>query len=381
MPSRKISADPTKRHKTRYRGISYRQRKDGTRTYSIYWRGNYTSVEGGENEALAKQAELRGKAARGEQAVVPTKLTFAVVAEEWFASKRHLRAWTSRNYRSSLDRILIPRFGSRRIAAITAGDAAGLIRDLERQSLSPSTIANYLKPLSGTMAHAMRRGYIAQNPCALLTRDDRPRAKEPKPEHIWSDEEMAALVEAAEYLAVQSEARADYSPLIRTALATGLRLGELLGLQWGDVDLVAKELHVRRQWTRLGEYAEPKTKAALRHVPLSTDVVGYLRELKLRSDFSQAEHPVFASKLGRPLAHRNATRRGFEKAAEHAGIEGVSFHSMRHAFASRMISRGISSTVLAKLMGHESSTITERRYIHLFDRQRTDELVRKAMAR
>jgi integrase len=51
-----------------------------------------------------------------------------------------------------------------------------------------------------------------------------------------------------------------------------------------------------------------------------------------------------------------------------AGIEGVTFHSMRHAFASRMIARGISSTVLAALLGHESSSITERRYIHLFDR-------------
>lgn len=53
---------------------------------------------------------------------------------------------------------------------------------------------------------------------------------------------------------------------------------------------------------------------------------------------------------------------------------------MRHAFASRMISRGISSTVLAVLMGHESSAITERRYVHLFDKQRTDEAVRQAMA-
>jgi integrase len=89
---------------------------------------------------------------------------------------------------------------------------------------------------------------------------------------------------------------------------------------------------------------------------------------------------VFSARNGKPLGHRNATRRGFEAAAEEAGIEGVSFHSMRHAFASRMIDRGISSTVLAALMGHESSTITERRYIHLFDRQRTDEAVRQAMA-
>jgi integrase len=68
-------------------------------------------------------------------------------------------------------------------------------------------------------------------------------------------------------------------------------------------------------------------------------------------------------------------------AAEKAGIEGVTYHSMRHAFASRMIDRGIRSTVLASLMGHESSTITERRYIHMFDRQRTDEPVRQAMGR
>ena len=68
-----------------------------------------------------------------------------------------------------------------------------------------------------------------------------------------------------------------------------------------------------------------------------------------------------------------------EAVAEKAGVEGVTFHSMRHAFASRMIDRGISSTVLAALMGHESSTITEKRYVHLFDRQRTDEAVRRAM--
>jgi integrase len=105
-----------------------------------------------------------------------------------------------------------------------------------------------------------------------------------------------------------------------------------------------------------------------------------LAALKLRSRHSSDDDPVFVSRNGKPLKHRNATRRGFELAAEKAGIDGVTFHSMRHAFASRMIDRGISSTVLAALMGHESSTITERRYIHLFDRQRTDEVVRLAMA-
>jgi integrase len=221
---------------------------------------------------------------------------------------------------------------------------------------------------------------IAVNPCTLLTSDDRPHRRERRQDHVWSDEEIEALIEAAEQLARKPASRYDYTPLLRTALFTGLRLGELLGLQWQDVDLQDGVLHVRRQFTRLGEYAPPKTKAAVRRIPLSEEMTRELAALKLLSRYSADDDPVFAARNGKPLKHRNATRRGFELAAEKAGIEDVSFHSMRHAFASRMIDRGISSTVLAALMGHESSTITERRYIHLFDRQRTDQAVREAMS-
>jgi integrase len=302
------------------------------------------------------------------------------VAEQWFVSKRHLQPWTRKSYREALDRNLLPRFGSMRVAAITAEHVARLIRDLEGEGLSSSTIENYLLPLSGTLAFAVRRGLIAVNPCTLLTRDDRPRRLARKQDHVWSDEEIEALIKAAEYLARQPASRYDYSPLLRVACLTGLRLGELLGLQWGDLDLQEGVLQVQRQYTRLGEYGPPKTKAALRRIPLPPDMVRFLRGHQLRAKYSQAEHPVFAARGGKPLSHRNATRRGFEATAKRAGIDGVTFHSMRHAFASRMIHRGISSTVLAKLMGHESSAITERRYIHLFDRQRTDDAVREAMA-
>jgi integrase len=192
-------------------------------------------------------------------------------------------------------------------------------------------------------------------------------SSERRQDHVWSDAEIEALIHAAEQL--------------RTALFIGLRLGEQLGLQWQDVDLHEGVLHVRRQHTRLGQYAAPKTKAAVRRIPLSEEMTRELAALKLRSRHSAHGDPVFAARNGKPLKHRNATRRAFEAAAKKAGIDGVTFHSMRHAFASRMIDRGISSTVLAALMGHESSTITERRYVHLFDRQRTDEAVRRARCR
>jgi integrase len=387
MSTSKASAGPAdrfKRHKTRHRGITYRLLADRSRVYSVYCKGNYVPVEGGEREALALQANLRGKVARGER-VTLTKATFAEVAEQWFESKRHLRPWTHKNYRAALDNVLLPRLGSMKLAAITPEHIATLIRDLERKGirgkpLSASMIETYLRPLQGTMTFAMRRGMIAVNPCSLLTRDDRPLRRERKQDHVWSDEEIQALIEAAERLARQPTSRYDYAPLIRVALFTGLRLGELLGLQWQDLDLHEGVLYVHRQWTRMHEYTSPKTKAAVRRIPLSDDMTRHLAAFKLRSGHSKDEDPVFAVRNRKPLGHRNVTRRGFEPAASEAKIEGVTFHSMRHAFASRMIDRGISSTVLAALMGHESSTITERRYIHLFDRQRTDEAVREAMA-
>src|SRR5438132_11999739 len=101
----------------------------------------------------------------------------------------------------------------------------------------------------------------------------------------------SALIEAAEHLARKPASRYDYAPLLRTALFTGLRLGELLGLQWQDIDLQEGVLHIRRQHTRLGEYAPPKTKAAIRRIPLSDEITSELAALKLRSRYSSDDDP------------------------------------------------------------------------------------------
>lgn len=190
--------DPTGRITTRHRGISYRLRAGGERTYSVYFGGRYIGVDGGEQEAIAKQADLRGKAARGEKPVAPTKATFREIADSYIESKHRLRAGTRNTYRSTLDRILIPPFGDLKIGALNVEHVAALIRDLERSSLSPTTIQAYLMPLRGVMGYAVRRRLITVNPCDLLTRDDRPQPHEQAPDHIWSDEEIQALITAAE---------------------------------------------------------------------------------------------------------------------------------------------------------------------------------------
>jgi integrase len=111
--------------------------------------------------------------------------------------------------------------------------------------------------------------------------------------------------------------------------------------------------------------------------------VKLLTEHKLASGYAQQTDFVFPSKKGTPLLARNVVGRGFVPALALAGLDTVkpqiTFHDLRHAFASIMIERGINSTVLADVMGHRDSRTTERIYIHLFNRERSDDHLRAAM--
>jgi integrase len=221
---------------------------------------------------------------------------------------------------------------------------------------------------------------ISTNPFEHLTGDDRPAQEERRPPHEWTDNEVVALLAASKQLATKPEARYDYSPILQLIALLGLRLGEALGLRWEDFDKQASVLHVRRQWTRAGEYGPTKTRAGTRRIAIPSDLKDELIALRLRSGFSKETDPVFASQRGTPLGHRNVTRRGFEPAARQAKLEGVTLHDLRHAAASRLISAGLDPVTVASVLGHEDANVTLAVYAHLYDRQRADEAVRLALA-
>jgi integrase len=392
---RKPNGDLFKRHATRHRGISHRVRSDGSRAYSVYWRGKYVPAGRTEGEALAKQAELRRAHARGERIVLAHQAPrFAEFSATWFETKRpRLRTSTARDYRASLDLVLLARFGDWRLSDIDADAISKLVRDLEAKGLnaidakrtakqlSASTIENHLKPLRGTLALAVRRGLIATNPFSQLVSDDRPQKSKRKQTYDWSEEEIGVLLSGARKVAARPDAKYDYTNVLYLTERLGLRLGEVTGLRWEDFDKTARTLRVERQWTRWGEYGPTKTPAGVRTLPLSDDLVRFLVALRLKTPHSRDSDPIFASRNGTPLNHRNTTRRGFEQAAKTAGIEGVSFHDLRHAAASRLIDAGLSPVAVADFLGHEDSTVTLRVYAHVWNRQKTDEAVRAAMTR
>jgi integrase len=387
----RYALDPTRRWSTRYVGVRYRLNRTLDRTYFVYWKGQFVPAGHTIEEALAKQGELRKSAARGEKPILPTKTTFDELAEKWWAQKApRLRRKTQVNYRSALDLVLLPRFGSWRIAAIDADAISALIHDLQASGLhvidktrkprplGRSSVENYLKPLQGTLKLAVRRGLIGVNPFDVLLAEDRPKPEPKRPPHVWSPHEVDALLEASASIAARPEARYDYTPLLRLTSALGLRLGEVLGLTWEDFDTDESVLHVRRQWTRFGEYTETKTKAGVRRIALPAALRSMLIELKLRAPGDTS--PIFASKTGTPLSHRNVTLRGFEAARDEAGLPShLTFHELRHVVASRLISANVDPVTTANVLGHEDPHVTLRVYAHLYDREKTDAKVRAAL--
>jgi integrase len=379
------------------RGIYRRKTADGTTRYEVLFRDEHGRQRWRSaarlQEARRLRASLTTKVANGEK-VAPVKTTFAELAEPWYAAKgARVRPRTARYYRDALDLVLLPRFGRHRLAAIDADAVATLTRDLEREGLHAldparpvrplgrSSVANYLKPLQATLALALRRGLVASSPFSVLTDDDRPAREERRAAHVWSDDEVEALLAASAAIAARETSRVDYTPLLRLVATLGLRKGEALGLRWEDFDKDEGVLYVRRQWLASGGYAATKTPAGVRRIALPAGLTKELLELRVASGFSLDEHPVFASLTGSPLGHRNVTRRGFEPARDLAGLPGhLTFHDLRHAAASRLIGAGLDPVTVAGVLGHEDANVTLRVYAHVYDRRRSDDAVREALA-
>jgi integrase len=392
----------TKHRSTRVkieRGIYKRERAGGKKPlYSVYHSSTFISEEADGTPltdikaARARRGELIGYTNRGQKPLLATKTTFAELAETWLAGKR-LRPRTLAYYRDALDLVLLPRFGKQKLAAIDADAIAKLIRELEQRGLNAvdpkrpvrglgdSSIDNYLKPLQGTLALALRRRLIGFNPFATLTKDERPVRAEKAQPHGWTDEEISELLQAAQRLARQPASRQDYSFLLALTVRLGLRLGEVIGLKWGDLDKDEGVLHVRRQWLRSGEYGPTKTPAGVRTIPLPHELRDELIALRLVSSYSQDSDPIFASRNGKPLGHRNVTRRGWEAARDLAGLpKSLTFHQLRHAAASRLIATGLDPVTVASVLGHDDPGITLKVYAHLFNKQDKHDAVRLALA-
>lgn len=210
-----------------------------------------------------------------------------------------------------------------------------------RAGLKPKTVNNHL-----TVLHKLLDVAHDWEELAVVPRIRWLRAAEPEARHLDFREAEALIAGALDH----------WRPLIKFGLRTGLRVGEVIGLRWVDVDLKRSRIVVRRAITR-GRVGTPKS-GKPREVDLSPATVEMLRAMKhLRGEY------VFCRENGRPLS-TGTIKAALKTASRRAGLEMVHWHTLRHTFASHLVMRGAPIKTVQKLLGHAKSATTDR-YAHL----------------
>ena len=303
--------------------------------------------------------------------------TFADVAGRWLEVQElrvaagELRPRTVEIYEQALRVHVLPELGGRPVRSITADDLVAWHRRRRAGGSTPDSVHAWWTPLRLVLAAAVRDGVLASNPAERLLAHERPKAGQGRQRFLTADE-MRLLLQAA---------GAPYRMAIGTALFSGLRLGELLGLTWADVDFKERVIRVRHQLDRRGERQPLMTAAARRDVILMDSLGRELREYRVAAPFSMPQHLLFASATGRTVGHRNVAGRGLRRASARAGLDGVTFHVLRHTFASVLIGQGHDPVFVSRQLGHANPAITLRVYAHLFDGQRHADRARELLDR
>jgi len=163
---------------------------------------------------------------------------------------------------------------------------------------------------------------------------------------------------------------------IRLALGTGLRIGEIVALQWGDIDLSERVLKVRRtQGERAEETLSPKTKNSHRAIPLTQNTAEDLAAWFKKMEPTTLDTPVFPDEDGGYLLARKL-RAEYKQLLETLHLPSYSFHTLRHTFATRALEVGMDYKTLSILLGHSSVTFTLDVYAHCSDTHKRREMAR-----
>ncbi|MGW9024778.1 tyrosine-type recombinase/integrase [Streptomyces sp. NPDC055722] len=346
--------------------------------------------------ADARAAEVKSELDKGEYVDRATRRqTFREYAEDWRTAATH-RERTESNVERALRLHVYPLLGGRQIAGIKQADIRAWIKDRDAV-LAPSSLRTPWNALVGVMTAAHFDGIVRTNPCHGF---DLPKIR--KPEVVPLD---PAVVRA-----LLAGAPPRYRALMRLAATTGLRQGELFGLEVEHLDLQAGTLEVEQQLVGPDKgvpyLGEPKTEKSYRTVPLSASAIAAVMEhleafppveveIEDRTDprkpVMRKARLLFVSQYGDPIRRgswakvwaRMVKRANTALAAAQLRVpDGTTTHDFRHFYASVLIEHGASIKKVQRRLGHAKPSITLDLYIHLYqdEEDTTAALIDEALA-
>jgi integrase len=282
-----------------------------------------------------------------------------------------LKSTTRSNYRNVSYRYIIPSIGHIKLPALTSVRLNAFYTELlshGRQSdgsgLSPTTVRQIHVSIHRMLRDAVKWGELQRNVAAHAIA---PRAAKPKM-MPWSPAQTREFIEKT------SNDR--LGPIWRLLALTGLRRGEVMGLQWEDVDLDQGRLTVARTRSMAAgriAVSTPKTASSLRTIGLDNETVAALRTYKARQSrehlaageaWVNIDNYVIADEIGRPI-HPTAISKYFQDARKATGMPKIRLHDLRHGYATAALEAGAPMKVVSDRLGHSSIMITADTYSHV----------------
>ena len=351
----------TKRKDGRYMARYTVHTPDGPKRKTIYGK-RYKDVEKKLNEARAN----------ADKGIVhdDENMTAGAYLTRWVedSAKHAVKATTYRSYESHIRRHIVPTLGRIRPKNLTPAHVQSLYAAKLGEGMKPSSVRRTHAVLHRALEKAVKFNLIPANPASKV---DPPKVRQ---------EELTPLSakQANKFLEVAHNEGDRFEALYVLALTTGLRIGELLGLRWSDIDIENRRLRVSRQVQRgeagSGEglvFTEPKA-ASRRTVDFPARTVEALKrhrkrqlEEKLKTGGAYEDNGlVFATSLGTPFRPEPVTQHSFKLLLERAGLLDIRFHDLRHTYATLLLARGVHPTYVQKSLGHSSIAMTLDRYSH-----------------
>lgn len=321
------------------------------------------TVRGSYKDAQRELTRLLGQADAG-QLPDPTRQTVSDYLTAWLNSCVDRSPKTLERYRELAAHQIVPHLGGMQMQKLKPEHVSGWHATLIDTGLSAQTVVHAHRVLSLCLKRAVENGTLARNVAAIR----KPPKVEAHEVEILSPAQVTAVLEALEghYL----------HPIASLALATGMRRGELLALQWGDVNLDGTTLAVERsvEETKAGLRGKPpKTKRGRRNISLSPDAVAMLREhrkrqIEIRLALGQGGQPVLVfSNIEGDMLSPNGISRAWRQTCKARKLPLVSFHALRHTHASTLIRAGVDVLTISRRLGHSSASMTLDVYGHLME--------------
>ena len=293
----------------------------------------------------------------------PGRRTVKETLDQWLRLRAaDISDRTQDNYRRSIDQQIGPRIGGFQLMKLTPLAVEIMYDQMRTDGVGNDTIKLAHAVLHAVLKWAVRKNMVVTNVADRV--DNKPKIE--RKEVVTLNQKQVA-----DFLAAAQDDR--LKSLFVLAIGSGMRLGELFGLQWSDVDLKKGVVTVRRSLSELNgvlKLKEPKTKSSKRRIELPAAVVEALADHRKRmfADGHAASPWVFVNQSGGPLRRSHFYRENFRPLLTRAELPAdTHFHHLRHAHASILIQQGENPKVVSTRLGHSKIGITMDLYGHVME--------------